>query len=256
MQMLIKNINSFINSLQSLKSIVIAALIINLIFLLFYDAVLPSIIYPGFDVLKIFLIFNSFFLAESTYLISFQYPINSAFLYSLSSNYILCALYFLMTNQMLKFCNNLIDADNCCLIDGWSPNDLRVYIVRSTWLEYILYFLLFSALIKSIAFFILNKKNYKNKFIDFFIVNITFLIFYFALSDNYFLLNESINTYYNNKLYSSKTYEVLSSHYCNDNYLKTATSEEIKFHKIIFEKKKILYSKPNNLLSKILDFIK
>lgn len=252
-----KNITSFIYSLKSLKSIAIAALIINLIFILFFDTVLPFIIYPEFNVLKIFLIFNSFFLAELTYLIFSKYPIKSAFLYSLSSNYILCALYFLITNQMFKFCNNLIDADNCCLINGWSPSDLRIYIVRSTWLEYILFFLLFSALIKLITFLILNKINCKNKFIDFLIINITFLIFYFALSDNYFLLNESIHTYYNNKLYSSKTYEVLSSHYCNNNYLKTATSEEIKFHNIILEKKKLLYSKPNNLLSKILDlFIK
>ena len=248
-----KNITSFINSLQTFKSIAIAALSINLIFLLFFNTILPTANSPEFNVIKIFLIFNSFFLAELTYLIFSQYPFKNAFLYSFSSNYLICALYFLITNQMLKFCNNLIDADTCCLIEGWSPTELRIYILRSTWLEYILFFLLLSTLVKLITFFIFNKKNNQKYLLDFFIVNLTFLIFYFALSDNYSFLNESINTYYKNKLYSFKTYEVLSSHYSNDNYLKTATSEEIKFHKIIFEKKKILYSKPNNLLSKILD---
>lgn len=238
----------FIQSFKSPKVLFGIAFCVNLVLLLLFNSTFNTYLNPELNILKIFLIFNLFFLTELTYLIISQYNIKTAFLYSFTTNYSICAFYYLIQEQMIKFCNNLVEADMCCFFNNWLPSDLRIYVVRSTWIEFILIFLLISAFFKIILFKMFNNKS---SIFDFLLINITFLVFYFSLSDTYLLLKESINTYYNNKLYSEETYKVLQNHYCIIS--NQINSDEVKLHKNYLENKKDLYSKPNNLLSKILD---
>lgn len=244
------NLKKYIQLLKMPKAITIIVLCINLILLLLIDFIFNPFIYPEFKTIKIFLVFNSFFLAEFMYLIFSQYIIKDAFLYSISSNYIICSLYYITNDQMIKSSINSIDFDFCCFFRGDLPCEFKIYIDNSKLLEYLFVYLVASMLIKLILFKIINIKNIEARILDFFIVNITFIIFYLSLSNNYLLLKESINTYYNYKLYSPKTYEFLIDKYCNDNFYENITPEQRRIN----ERKKKFYSKPNNVFSKVLDF--
>jgi len=246
----------FIQLLQSIKSpkvIFSIAFCVNVILLLLFNSTFNTDINPEFIILKIFIIFTLLFLAELSYLIFSHYNLKNAFLYSFTSNYAVCILYYLTYEQIISFCYNLADADSCCFINGALPTALRIYVVRSTWIEHLFIFLLFSALLKILLFKLFNYKNFKKGIFDFLIINFTFIIFYFSLSDTYVLLKDSIKAYYNNQYYSEETFKLYKNHFFNDNEINSNNSKEVVIHNKRIEAKKKLYSKPNNLLSKILD---
>jgi len=248
--------SNFIQSLQPIKSpkvIFSIAFCVNLILLLLFNLSFDNDLNPEFIILKIFLIFTLLFLAELSYLVFSHYKLKNAILYSFTSNYAVCILYYLTYEQIITFCYDLADADSCCFINGALPTALRIYVVRSTWIEYIFIFLLFSALLKLLLFKLYNYNNFKKGLFDFFIINFTFIIFYFSLSDTYILLKDSVKAYYNNQYYSEETFKLYKNHYFNDNEINQTHSNEVVLHNKRIEAKKKLYSKPNNLLSKILD---
>lgn len=248
------NLIKLIQLIKLPKVIFSIAFCVNLILLIRFNSSFDTDLNPEFIILKIFLIFTLLFLAELSYLIYSHYELKNAILYSLSSNYAVCILYYLTYEQIIKFCYNLADADSCCFINGSLPTALRIYVVRSTWIEYIFIFLLFSALLKILLFKLFNYNNFKKSFFDFLIVNVTFIIFYFSLSDTYTLLKDSVKAYYNNQYYSEETFKLYKNHFFNDNEINPTHSKEQVLPIKRIEAKKKLYSKPNNLLSKILDF--
>ena len=211
---------------------------------------------PEFNYFDYYLTFNLIFISEFIYLHFRNYDLKSTFIYSFVSNYLIFSFFLLLNELTLYFCNNLGDAKRCMCDGERYALSLRTYIVQSTWLEYLLYFLIMSGLTKFTIFKIIHSPKLKNYIIDFLIINLTFLTIYFSISKNYIIIYESINSYYNLQMYSSDYYKMMREYYSEG-------SERIKDpndpQRLIFdyEINKSLYTKPNNLLTKVLDcFVK
>ena len=211
---------------------------------------------PEFKYYDFYLTFSLIFITEFIFLNHRNYDLKSSFIYSFVSNYLIFSFFLLLNELTLYFCINLEDAKISMSDGAYYAISLRTYIVQSTWLEYLLYFLIISGLTKFTIFKIIHSPKLKNYILDFLIINLTFLIFYFSLSKNYFIIYESINSYYNLKMYSSDYYIMMHKYYSEG-------SEQIQDpndpNRLIFdyEIKKSLYTKPNNLLTKVLDcFVK
>jgi len=209
---------------------------------------------PEFKYYDYYLVFNLMFLSEFLYLVFRNYDLKNSFAYSLISNYLIYSFYLLLNELTIYFCNNLGDAKNCLCDGAWLAISFRIYIVRSTWLEYLLYFLILSGLSKIIIFKILYSPKIKKFIIDFFIINFTFLIIYFSFSKNYFILHSAINSYYKNNMYSSDYYKMLRKHYNVKDTPKIYDPYNLQWPTIdIVNEDERLYTKPTNLLTRILD---
>ncbi len=97
------NFAQFIRLIKMPEVITIIALCVNLILLILLTHIYNPYIYPEFYYIKIFLVFNSFFFAEFIYLIFSQYTVKTAFMYSLTSNYLICSLYYIANDRLDKF---------------------------------------------------------------------------------------------------------------------------------------------------------
>ncbi len=249
-----------LNNLLTIKAITIIAFISIISLTIFLNKQFCNDEHPEFKYVNFVLTFNLFFLSEFLYLIFNNYEIRPSFVYSFSSNYLICALYFLIDQKIIEFNKELILADECCCGFELVSSALRSFIVNCKWLEYLLYYLLFSGLIKCIFFKIIYYKNPKANILSILITNITFIIFYFSLSGNYNLLSNSVNSYYHYKLYSSNIYDELKYHYSiSDDVDKIISndSDYIKWRKKYLEKKNKFYTRPDNILSNFLDlFVK